>query len=212
MAMIGLQVPVSTTRLLSGIDFGDVGAKEDTGLFHVTTHYLGDDLSIKELAEAIAPLFQAAAQIPPFSASVSHVTTFPPHPDKGTVPVVGLVDSPELHRLKSGIDAALDRAGIEYSKKFPVYKPHVTLGMSKDPLVHADNAVDIHLQAPVTWGVGEIMLWGGSKGDQQVVISVPLTVKATKTAAARVPFEHLLMRAAVRLSMRAGRPGWPRHY
>jgi 2'-5' RNA ligase len=216
MAFIGLKVPHEAARLLAGIDFGDVGDRESTDFLHVTLHMLGDDVPIEALAAALKPIFEVVSKTPPFLVSTSHITTFPPNPESGVVPVIGLIDSPELHTLHSVLGKALDKAGISYSKKYPVYRPHVTLAYSKDPLVDG-GIVNTHLQVPVAWGAHELVLWGGDSGDNRIVVTLPFAMPpivqpthAEKTASASKTFREASYRAAVRLSLWAGRPGWRR--
>lgn len=207
MAFIGLKVPHETARLLHGIDFGGVGDREPTDFYHVTLHALGDDIPIETLAEAVAPIFEVVSKTHPFTVSTHHVGTFPPHPEHGTVPVICHVDSPELHALHAAIGEALDKAGIDYSKRFPKYQPHVTLAYSKDP----KTEVDVHLPKPIGWSAHELVLWGGDTGDNRVVMTFPFSLQDSsgKSASAH-GLRDVAYRAVVRLSMWSGRPGWRR--
>lgn len=197
--------------MLAEIDIDDFGDKEPSDFFHITMIHLGDEIPIETLAKTVAPVLAATIGVKPFIVSTSHVATFPPHPEKNTVPIICLIDSPDLHDLRAKIAQALDSAGIEYSKKFPEYRPHVTLGYSPDPLVNADG-FDIHLPAPVQWVAHEVVLWGGDKGSNRVVVTFPLSLGMDKAASVQPSDKGKIIayRAAVRLAMNAGQPGWPR--
>lgn len=211
MAMIGLKVPAEAARLLAAIpEPAEYGTPEPADQFHVTLAHLGDALTIEEIAQAIQPLFEVTSVTPPFMVSTSHISTFSPHPEHGTVPIIALIDSPELHNLWKRMTTALDAAGVEFSRKFPNFTPHVTLAYSKDPLVAADMAAETHLRSPLMWGVHEIVLWGGDKGQNHVIVNFPLSLGMGKAAATRMSRTDALYRGAVRLSMKGDRYGWPR--
>ena len=206
MAFIGLKVPSDTALILSEIDYGGHGEPEPPGFYHITMHHLGDEVPIEVLTEAVRPVFEVCSETRPFLVSTSHVTTFPPHPEHGTVPIICRIDSPELHALRDRLSEALDSAGVDYSRKFPEYKPHVTLAFAKG----LEDEVDLHLPVPVAWGAHEIVLWGGDKGANRVVVSFPLSLGLGKTASSHLSVQEALFRGAVRLSLWGGSPGWPR--
>ena len=152
----------------------------------------------------LAPIVNVVSQTKPFTVSTAHVTTFPPNPDDG-VPIIARVVSNELVALRQAICAAFDATKIEFSKKYPDYTPHVTLGYSQDPAVNYDNAVDI--QVPVVeWGAHELTLWGGDNGDTRIIVTFPLSVVShTKTASRRTSQQQMaLNRAYVQLAK-----NWP---
>jgi len=182
MAFLGLKVPHETARILSEIDFGKAGGdKEPPSSMHITMCYLGKEVPIEKVAAMIPVIFAVVSQTTPFTVATSRVTTFPANPDDG-VPIICPIDSNELHAFRSALCSAFDGTSppIDYSKKYS-YKPHVTLGYNQDPLVSADNAID--LQIPVIeWGAHELVLWGGDSGDNRVIITFPLSVALNKTA------------------------------
>jgi hypothetical protein len=111
------------------------------------------------------------------------------------------VDSNDLHVFRKAVCTAFDAGKIEYNKKYPDYRPHVTLGYSQDPAVNYDNAVDLQIPT-VTWGAHELTLWGGDSGDNRVIVTFPLSVASqTKTASMQQPvdFQTQLNRAYVQL-------------
>jgi 2'-5' RNA ligase len=197
MAFVGLKVPADTARLLASVDASErFGTPEPRDNYHVTILSLGDDLPIDILGKAVEPLVDVASRTKPFALQTSQITTFPPHPEKGTVPIIALIDSEPLMNLHGRLCKAFDKAGIPYSKKFPEYQPHVTLGYSKDPAVA--EVVNVHIPT-VSWGAGEVILWGGDKGDNRLILTAPFTlgVSAENKAMAK----KASLAAYVKLSM-----------
>jgi 2'-5' RNA ligase len=180
MAFLGFKCPPETARILSEIDIGKYGEKESPSSMHITVLYIGNVVPIQTIALMIEPIFGVVSQTKPFTVATSRVTTFPASPDDG-VPIIAPVDSNDLHAFRKAICAAFDQAGIEYNKKFPTYRPHVTLAYSKDPLVDADKAIDLTIPV-VEWGAHELVLWGGDSGDNRIIITFPLSIANNKSA------------------------------
>lgn len=178
MAFLGLRVPHETARLFGEVDFGGMGDREDTSALHVTLLYLGKNVPIEDIARLVPVVFSVTAQTRPFTVSTDHVTTFPPNPDDG-VPIICRVQSNDLHGLRAAVTQALDAAGIEYNKKYPDYKPHVTVGYSQDPNVA--GLIDKDFPA-ITWGAHELVLWGGDSGDNRLIITFPFSLSMSKEA------------------------------
>ncbi len=191
MAILGIHCPRDVGRIFSQIDV--IGEREPLGHQHITILHLGDDVPIEQLAKAIVAVFNVTSRTKPFTVQTNRVSTFPPHPEHGTVPVICPVVSPPLHELHARLKAALDQAGVDYSKTFPVYKPHVTLSYVKDPLVHADGVAEKEIP-PIEWGVADIVLWGGDEGDQRFSANFPLTIGKTASV------QDVVYRALVRLA------------
>ncbi len=167
MALISLRVPHDIARLLGQYEVP--GEKESPGDFHITLVYLGKDHSDVEIARAMLAVSEVLKGVPPFTVTAKAVTTFPPTPE-GKVPVIAQIESKALMALQVKLVAALAEVGVEYSKKHPDYKPHVTLAYA--PPGYIPKRV---LPSPITWGVGEVTLWGGSFGDNGLSITLPLS-------------------------------------
>lgn len=181
MAFIGVKLPHEIARLLSEIKIKGEPASVDE--FHVTMIYLGKDVPIDQVAKALVAAYEVTSQTPPFTMQTSMVTSFPPHPEDG-VPIIARIESPALQDLRARLVASFQKHGVKFSNKHPDYKPHVTLGYSKDPLVDADKAADKQIPL-VEWGVGEMVLWGSNWGDGRVTITFPFSLQqklATKVA------------------------------
>lgn len=170
MAFIGLRVPPELGRLLNTIEVPGEHVSGDT--YHVTIAVLNDEVPIDDIAKATKAVFEVASKQKPFQVSLGKVSAFPGN-SKG-FPIICLAESPELHELHAGITASLDAAGIEYSKKFPEYKPHVTLS-------YAQEEVEIPFESPIVWTAYEVVLWGGDKGDERLSVTFPFSLPG-KTA------------------------------
>jgi 2'-5' RNA ligase len=173
-----------------------MGEREPLGQQHITLLYLGDDVPIETLAKAIVAVYSVTSKTKPFTVQTNRVTAFPPHPEHGTVPIICPIVSETLHAFQAKLKAALDHAKVEYSKTFPIYKPHVTLSYVKDPLVFVEHVADMDIPA-IEWGVADIVLWGGDESDQRFSANFPLTIGKTASAG------DVIYRALVRLAAHA---------
>ena len=168
MAFIGCKVPHETARLLSELDVP--GERESSGHFHITMLYLGDEVPIERLAKAIVATYSVTSQTRPFTVQTSRVTSFPTSNSHG-YPIICRIDSDALHDLRRKIVAEFDAAGIEYDKKFPEYKPHLTLG-------YAENEPVEERRIPtVEWGAHELVMWGGDEADRRLVTHFPFSIE-----------------------------------
>lgn len=173
--MLGLAVPPATARILSELDVP--GKREDVSHYHVTLLHLGDEVPIEDVSEMMVAAYSAVKATPPFTVTTSEVKTFPKGPDG--FPVICPIASPELHELHSTLCRKFDELGLDYSKKFPVYRPHMTLAYSPD------NFEGFQI-TPVSWGAHELTLWGGDSGSGRILINIPLAASRTASAADEV--------------------------
>lgn len=164
MAIVAFALNSDTSRILSEIQVP--GERESQK--HVTLLFLGDDVPVERLAKAMEAAYQVAATTRPFTLRTDTVTCFPKNP--GGVPIICKIESEELHALHDRLKAAFDEAGIEYSKKWPDFKPHVTLA-------YADEEIEDISIPPMEWGAHELIIWGGNSGDQRVIIHIPFSLK-----------------------------------
>lgn len=174
MAFIGLTVPSATSRLFSEVEVP--GDKTPRDRHHVTLIYIGDDVPIDTLAEAIKATYAVTSQTQPFTARTSRVGTFPVSDDQEDHPVIAYVESDELHVLRAGLVDRLTEAGVDFDRKYPKYRPHVTLS-------YAPTAVEEFRIPTIEWGAHEIVLWGGDEGDQKLTATFPFALHHTMTAA-----------------------------
>jgi 2'-5' RNA ligase len=186
MAFLGLKVPNEVSRLLSQIKVpGDPESRSD---LHVTAIYFGSNVPIENISQAIVVAYEVASRTKPIQLSVGKVTCFPEGDDG--VPIIGEVESPELHAFQKDLCTSMDAAKINYSKKFPEYKPHVCLSYAEKPI----NSFQV---GPFEWSAYEMVLWGGDSGDDKIFITLPFSMPGKealyqKLIQARVRFPALL--------------------
>ena len=186
MAALMFTVPEETARILREIQVPGVPEKADS---HITVAYLGDDVPIERIGRLLPVLYEVTATTLPFTVSTDLITTFPPGNDG--VPVIAKVRSPELHAFRKALCDAMEQADIEYDRKYPVYKPHVTLAYAKDPTTLFE--LDI---PEVTWPAHELLLWGSNRGSGRLVVKFPLSLPIGKIAS-----DSALQRAMVQLAL-----------
>lgn len=170
MAFLGLSVPHETSRLFSEIEVN--GDKTPIGSFHVTMIYVGKDVPIDVLAEAIKAAFVVTSETKPFTVRTSRVTCFPKNEDG--VPIICRVESDALHELRGRLVASFLKNGVAFNNKYPIYKPHVTLS-------YAEEEVEEFTIPTLEWGAHELVLWGGDEGDRKLIVKFPFSL-ANKTA------------------------------
>ena len=165
MAFIGVRVPADAAATLAKVKVpGDHVPPEE---MHVTLLHLGEKIPIPEVLQATMACYLMTKRWAPFRASTRRITTFPATPES-TIPVIARVLCPELHRLHEALRKSLDHMEIEYSKKFPEYKPHVTLAYAET------ETPDVKLIRPVAWDIEEIVIWGGDHGEERIAVTLPL--------------------------------------
>jgi len=165
MAFIGVKVPAETADVLSKIQVP--GEKTNPEDMHITLVYLGKNVPIPEVLQAILACYMTTKRCAPFTCQIQSVSSFPKNPDSGA-PVIAQVMCPELHRLHGSLINSMNLLEIEYSDKHPEYKPHITLS-------YADEEVDKVLKIkPISWVVKELVIWGGDQGVERIAVSLPL--------------------------------------
>ena len=164
MAFIGVKVPADAAASLARIKVpGEPVPPEE---MHVTLLYLGKNVPIPDVLQATMACYMMTKRWTPFRATSRRVTCFS-QSEEGEVPVVARVLCPELHRLHMALRKSLDFMEIEYSKKYPEYKPHITLSYSKKPMP------DVKIPS-VAWEIGELVIWGGDDGTERIAVTLPL--------------------------------------
>lgn len=183
MAFLGIKVPHETARLLGGLEVP--GKREAVSALHVTMFYFGEGVPIEALADIMKATFGVTSQTKPFTVRTSQITTFP-RGDDGT-PIICRVESDALHDLREQIRKVFEAEGIEFSNKYPDYKPHVTLAYDEGEEPFEETRIPT-----VEWGAHEIVLWGGDSGDDKLVVSFPFALgDLDRLAAARVALRYL---------------------
>jgi len=185
MSFIGLKCPHEVGRLLHGIEVP--GEKVPPTEFHVTILYLGKDVPMEMLGKAIVAAAEVAAAQKPFRCTLTHSTCFPKNEDG--VPIICPVACPELYELHTKLKESFDGAGVDYSKKYPEYKPHLTLS-------YAEESVEDEPFGPLEWSAYEMVLWGGDAGDDKLATNFPFAMPV------RVATYQNLVRTAMRATSR----------
>lgn len=193
MAIIALEVPHATARLFGSIEVP--GTRTPIGTAHITIVYVGADVAIDVLAEAVKATYEVTSKAAPFTVRATRVTHFPGNPDdQEGYPIIARVESDALHELRDNLVAALDDAGVDFDRKFPVYKPHVTLSYAAEPVEEFRIPV-------IEWGAHEVVMWGGGEGDERLKVTFPLTLPsvvqrvAARFMSAAAACGHLATRA-----------------
>lgn len=154
MAILGIKVPDEIAEQLEPLEApGEKVSQEEK---HITLLYLGDDLPCEILAQIFVACARLTEKVKPFEVGLHEITTFPKN-DHG-FPVICPVIGQAIHNFYEELRHACDNEHVEYSQKFPTYKPHVTLSYSPDNLEGTD--ID-----PIIWTVDNMVLWGGDHGD-----------------------------------------------
>ncbi len=165
MAFIGFRVPADTAQLFKSIDVP--GDREQFS--HITILNFGDEMSLEDIGRGMEVAYGIVSKTKPFMVRTNKVTCFPGGDDG--VPIICPVESEALHDLWAKLRDGFDDAGIPFSKKFPVYKPHVTLSYAPEPI--KDRSI-----SPIEWGAHELVLWGGDGGDRGIAVHMPFTMRA----------------------------------
>jgi 2'-5' RNA ligase len=171
MSFLAISVPVELGGLLAEIPVP--GRKEPMAKLHITLHYFGEAYADNKALKAAQIAFEVAGKFKPFRVSTSLISTFP---GKEEVPVICKVNSPELHTFRAALSEAFDAAGVEYSKKYPEYIPHITLSYANE--TPADQTIPT-----VGFTVSEFSMWVGDRDDRQMQVTFPLNMTALKVAA-----------------------------
>ena len=164
MAFIGMRLPSIAATNLAEIQVpGDpIPMKE----MHVTVAYLGHGVQISSIFRAMACCYIAAQQFPPFELTAAAVMSFPKDPE-GKIPVIARLVTPQLFALRARVVQLLDQYGVEYSKRHPKYKPHVTLSYAQTP-------VKMQIIKPVRWDARWMTVWGGEEADEGIFCDIEL--------------------------------------
>lgn len=174
MAFIGIRVPAETGRLFSDIDVPGDPVKAQS--YHVTLLFLGKDLDIDVLADAVKATYKVTSTTKPFSVRTSRVTCFPPTKDD-TVPIIARVESDPLHDLRDRLVKSFEENEVKFDNTYPLFKPHVTLAWAEDELEDEER-----IPTTIEWGAHELVLWGGDDGDKKMTATFPFTLKAEAPA------------------------------
>jgi 2'-5' RNA ligase len=181
MAILGIRTPHDVARLLGQIEVPGERVPGDEK--HITLVHFGTNIPIEVISRAMVAAYEVASSTVPFPIQVLEAKCFEPG-DDGT-PVVCPVVSPEIYDLWGSLCKALDKAEVSYSKKWPIFIPHITLSYAEEPQ-------DPFPVGPFEWSVYEMVLWGGDSGDERVSITFPFSLPGKEALWRRLVRAHLL--------------------
>jgi len=163
-AFIGLRLPSIAATNLSEIQVpGDAIPMKE---MHVTLAFLGEKVPIESVFRSMVCCYMAAKEFKPFDLTAAPVMSFSPDPE-GRIPVIARLVTPALFALRERVVELLEKNGVEYSKRHPQYKPHVTLSYAQEP-------VKLQVIKPVRWGAEWMTVWGGEEADQGIFCEIEL--------------------------------------
>lgn len=160
MAIVTLAVPRGVASYLTRLDVP--GERTPVDEMHVTIVQMDQELDPVQVATIAGIVRDVVSKRESFQATLERITHFPPS-DHG-FPIICPVTSEGLLRLHETITSALDANRIEYSKKFPTYRPHVTVSWST-----MEPPTDVGLVKPLTWTVDVVNMWPTTDGSFQAV-------------------------------------------
>jgi len=163
MAMLAIPIQPDISRLFQEFDLD----MERDPSNHITLFYFGDDLPISRILKIIPIIFNITEDLRPFLASASEYSFFE---SDDVYPIICPVKSKELMSLRNKIRHALDDDKIKYDKKFPEYKPHITLGFSKDKPPKNTKF------PKVEFTISQLSLYCGDTTDTKLFINFPFTI------------------------------------
>ena len=179
MAFLSIAVPSDVGTLLNQVPVPD--EREPQSEYHITLAYFGDDRPVELSMKVALAAFAVAQRTKPFVVKTKLVTCFPGNPSG--VPVIAKIESPELLAFQKRLLAAFDEHGVEYSKKYPVYQPHITLAYAK-------TAVPDRPIPELAYTVGEIMLDTGNPDQDVLSMRIPLNMGFEEQVALKVAARH----------------------
>ncbi len=163
MAFLGIEIPIEISEELSKIKVP--GKKEDPAYLHVTMFYLGDKVKPEEVAKAMVAAYSIIKNTEPFKIKGRTVTSFPE--GKYGFPIIIEIESDELISLRKKIKNKFEKEKIEFSNRFPDYRPHLTLSYSP-------KEVEEFNIKPISCKVESIVVWGGDDAKEGINIYLPL--------------------------------------
>ncbi len=133
---------------------------------HMTLAFIGKGTPINIVLRAIAACYSTAEKFAPIELAAGLVMSFSPDPE-GRTPVIARIITPEIFTFREALVKQLEANGVEYSKRHPVYKPHVTLS-------YAQESVRLQVIRPIRWRAEWITVWGGDEEDTIISSEIQL--------------------------------------
>lgn len=167
MSFVGILVPNNISNLLSQIDVP--GEKSSADELHITLMYF-EKLSNQDTIKAIDAIQSVVAETTPFNVQTNTVSHFPGWEDNDKCAVIAKIQSKDLHAFRQKLAEAFDQQGVEFSKVYKGYKPHITLSYSKEE-------PDDFEFPKVDFTVSEIILWCGEEMNDKLLVKFPFSLE-----------------------------------
>jgi 2'-5' RNA ligase len=162
MAMLAIPISQDISRLFQEFDL-DI---EKDPSNHITLFYFGDNIPMSRILKIIPIIFDITENLKPFTVTTSGYSFFN---SDDLYPVICPVKSPTLISLRKKICTAFDNSKIKYDKTFPDYKPHITLGHSKDKPKNTKFP-------KVEFLISQLALYAGDTSDTKLFVNFPFTI------------------------------------
>ena len=160
--MLAIPIQPDISRLFQELDLDIERDPAD----HITMFYFGDDLPISKVLKIIPVIFEITNNLKPFTAAASNYSSFDSDEE---YPIICPVKSKGLIDLREKIKKAFDSKKISYDKKFPEYKPHITLGYSKEKKKNTKFP-------KVEFTISQLSLYAGDNSDTKLFVNFPFTI------------------------------------
>jgi 2'-5' RNA ligase len=162
MAMLAIPIQPDISRLFQEFDL-DIEKDQSN---HITLFYFGDDLPMSRILKIIPAVFELTEDLKPFTAYTQHYSSFD---SDDLFPIICPVISQKLIGLRNKIQTSFDNKKVKYNKKFKDFKPHITLGYSKEKLKNTKFP-------KVEFPISQIALYAGDTIDTKLFVNFPFTI------------------------------------
>jgi 2'-5' RNA ligase len=183
-AYMGIPVPGNIAERIHS--FKVSGEKEAKDNSHITLVYMGE-VEEDTIAQALLVLLDFCPKYQPIPITSSVFTQFPAGDDG--VPLICKVESPELVSFQKDLTAALDAAGVPFSKKFPDYKPHITVSYAEEPIQR-----DLDIDPPIEFLADRMFFRLGGRGNDQADIDIRIGPNQHQTVAKMLRAAAMVLR------------------
>lgn len=168
MAFLGIKIPDPTCKLLKNIKVP--GKAESPSEYHITLMFFAKNWELSKVGKALEATYEVTKDAKPFSVKTDTVGCFPKR-ENDPLAIIARVESKELHDFRKKLADKFDDEGIEFSKVFKTFHPHITLAYHDADKEISDFKID-----PVEFTVSEIVIWAGDHGDDRLSINFPLEI------------------------------------
>lgn len=164
--MLSLLVPVDISKKLEKISVPGKLEKDH----HITLFYFENGLNFKTVIKLLESSFKIISDCGKIKISLSEVKSFGKGDDG--YPVIIPIESDDLIEFRKKLAKKFDDNDIKYSKKWPEFKPHLTLSYSKKEFE------DMKLKPKLSFQADEIVLYSGdSREENDIIVSLSLKNK-----------------------------------